>query len=71
MNNCTDGDYVNIWQTGTLDFSVDGGVTVDISITATKLTFAVNCIGDSIFGIYSSSETTGEVKYLITPARKG
>ena len=71
MNSCSDGDYVNIWQTGTLDFSVDGGVTVDISVTATTLTFAVNCIGDSVFGIYSSSETTGEVKYLITPARKG
>ena len=71
MNSCSDGDYVNIWQTGTLDFSVDGGVTVDISVTATTLTFTVNCIGDSVFGIYSSSETTGEVKYLITPARKG
>jgi len=72
MNNCTDGDYVNIWQTGTaFDFGVDGGVTVDISVTSTKLTFSVNCIGDSIFGIYSSSEPTGTVKYLITPARKG
>ena len=70
MDNCTDGDYVNIWQTGTFDFGVDGGVTVDISVTATKLSFAVNCIGDSIFGIYSSSEPTGEVKYLITPANR-